>query len=63
MSEEPKRATSNLVFKLKLSRCDRADELCDKSGTPGDMECLICVLGKIREELAEINENMEASQP
>ena len=53
---------TKLSFKLQAPRCEPTGERCGKLGTPGDMECLICVLGKIRAELAMINENLEEAR-
>jgi hypothetical protein len=62
MSEKPKHAT--------IPRCDATDGPCDRGNAPTGTECIICVLGRIREELSCIaeelgvlNENKEARQP
>ena len=67
MSETPKRPAPSLTFKVKLPKCDLTDQLCDKLNAPSGMECLCCILGAIRSELADIaeeisvlNKNLEA---
>jgi len=54
----PEDTTTRKTF---VPRCHLSDQSCDKPGAPGDLECLCCILGEIRRELALINENLGRS--